>query len=56
MSVENSDRITERAERLGISKAQVVATLLSYALEHEEQVRYPLPLPSQQELPLTKAS
>jgi hypothetical protein len=56
VSVEINDRITECAERLGISKAQVVATLINYALDHEDQVPYPRSLSAQQELPLNKAS
>lgn len=59
VSADVNERISIRAEELGISKARVVGAMLRFALEHEHELEYPTRLNRsdlQQELPLDKAS
>jgi len=48
--------IKARAAELGIPRARVVGALLEFALEHEDQITYPVRRDDQEELPLTRAS
>ncbi|WP_028935537.1 hypothetical protein [Pseudonocardia spinosispora] len=59
VSVEVKDEINDLADRLGIPKSRVVATLLEVGLANQGQAEFPRStrIPEQQqELPLTRAS
>jgi hypothetical protein len=57
VSPDVNEWISTQAEHLGISKARVVGAMLRFALEHQDQLTYPVVTRTeQQELPLTKAS